>query len=218
MMSSSCRHKKDLQPAGALRDGLPPVVRAPALGEGHVHRVLVDGTHVEQRRVDGQLLILAGLLVVEDVQDMSRGKLVHDEICATVDAAVQRRGVHEERDLRPVVQPHAVAVLVKHQTCNDTRPSEGCHGTRGGSSGKGGGLHVHVEAILSDKSSYLFTYAVTPSNCHTRITDDPLPLSLRHNIPREHLPRPIFSLVLLTCSEGEVWLLAAREASDRPSP
>lgn len=116
MMSSSCRHKKDLQPAGALCDGLPPVVGAPSLGEGHVHRVLIDGAHVEQRRVDGQLLVLAGLLVVEDVQDMPRGKLVHDEVRAAVDAAVQRRGVHEERDLRPVVQPHAVAVLVKHQT------------------------------------------------------------------------------------------------------
>lgn len=148
MMSSSCRHKKDLQPAGALRDGLPPVVGAPSLGEGHVHRVLIDGAHVEQRRVDGQLLVLAGLLVVEDVQDMPRGKLVHDEVRAAVDAAVQRRGVHEERDLRPVVQPHAVAVLVKHQTCNAKGLLDGCHGTKGRSRGKGVICPCKVHSIL----------------------------------------------------------------------
>lgn len=148
MMSSSCRHKKDLQPAGALCDGLPPVVGAPSLGEGHVHRVLIDGAHVEQRRVDGQLLVLAGLLVVEDVQDMPRGKLVHDEVRAAVDAAVQRRGVHEERDLRPVVQPHAVAVLVKHQTCNAKGLLDGCHGTKERSRGKGVICPCKVHSIL----------------------------------------------------------------------
>lgn len=89
----------------------------------------------------GQLLVLAGLLVVEDVQDVSRGKFVHDEVRAAVDAAVQRWGVDEERDLRPVIEPHAVAVLVKHQTCNARESIKwGVRGTQGRVKGNWGKL------------------------------------------------------------------------------
>lgn len=99
------------------------VVGAPALGEGDAYRVLVDGSLVQKVGVDGPLLVQPRLLVVKDGDDVSRGKLVHDEVGAHVEAPVQGGGGDEERNFGPVVHPHSVSVLIQHQTCGHTRLS-----------------------------------------------------------------------------------------------
>ena len=110
--TSSRRHKEYFQPTRTLRDLLAVVVGSPALGKGHPHCVLVNGTFVQQVGVDGHLLVLLRLVVVKDGDDVSRGKLVHDEVCAGVESPVQGGGSDEQRHVSPVVHPHKVTVLI----------------------------------------------------------------------------------------------------------